>query len=128
MNYYFSKTVNESFDDVIAHLKEALGKEGFNILSDIDVQKELGDQLNVTFKRYHILGACNPLFVHKALLTVDKVGTLLPCNVIVQDSEHGQVEVAAVNPVASMQAIDNVALRDLAGQVQHKLEKIIGDL
>lgn len=128
MSYYFSKTLNETFDDAIAHLKEALQKEGFGILSDIDVQKALDSQLKVTFKKYRILGACNPLFAHKALLTEDKVGTLLPCNVIVQDNERGQVEVAAVNPIASMQAIDNVALRDLAGQVQHKLEKIIDGL
>jgi len=128
MNYYFSKTLNKSFEDAIVHIEKALKKEDFGILSDIDVQKALDNRLNVTFKKYRILGACNPLFAHKALLTEDKIGTLLPCNVIVQENEQGQVEVAAVNPIASMRAIDNVALRDLAGQVQQKLEKVIDGL
>lgn len=128
MNYYYSKTLDESFNSALSNVKKALREEGFGILSDIDVQKALNDKLNVTFKAYRILGACNPLFAHKALLTEDKIGTMLPCNVIVQDKGEGKVEVAAVKPIDSMQAIDNHALKDLAGQVQNKLEKVIDRL
>ena len=128
MKYYFSKTVNLSFDDAIEKVMAELKKEGFGVLTDIDVKQTLKKKLDVDFKKYRILGACNPPFAYKALQVEDKIGTMLPCNVIVQEIDEGQVEVAAIDPVASMQAVSNPALKDVAEKVQAKLKKVIENI
>jgi uncharacterized protein (DUF302 family) len=128
MGYYFSKTLDMQFDDAIAHVTEELKKEGFGVLTEIDVRATLKKKLDVDFRNYRILGACNPPFAHKALLAEDKIGTMLPCNVIVQETDEGTVEVAAIDPIASMMAIDNPALGDVAVAVQGKLKKVVDSL
>lgn len=125
MSYYFTKTVAASMDDVVVKVAGELKKEGFGILTEIDVKETLKKKLNVDFKRYKILGACNPPFAYKALLAEDKIGTMLPCNVIVQEHSGGKVEVAAVDPVASMQAVGNTALQEIATEIREKLKKVI---
>lgn len=124
MSYYFSKTVNLPFDEAIAKVTEELKKEGFGILTEIDVKETLKKKLDVDFRPYKILGACNPPFAYKALQAEEKIGTMLPCNVIVQQKEDG-VEIAAVDPVASMQAGDNPSLADIAQTIQSKLKNVI---
>lgn len=128
MNYYFNKTLKEDFDSVIEKVTEELKKEGFGILTEIDVRETLKKKLDVDFKKYRILGACNPPFAHKALEAEDKIGTMLPCNVIVQEISKGVVEVAAVNPMASMQAVENEKLMKIAQEITSKLENVIGKL
>lgn len=128
MSYYFNKTVDMTFDEAINKVTEELKKEGFGVLTEIDVTAALKKKINVDFKKYRILGACNPSFAYKALLAEDKIGTMLPCNVIVQEKEDGKIEVAAVNPVASMQAIKNENLGEIATTVQSKLKQVIENL
>jgi uncharacterized protein (DUF302 family) len=128
MKYYFSKTVILSFEDAIEKVIAELKKEGFGVLTDIDVKQTLKKKLDVDFKKYRILGACNPPFAYRALQVEDKIGTMLPCNVIVQEIEGGGVEVAAIDPMASMQAAANPALKDLAEEVQAKLKKVIENI
>lgn len=128
MSYYFNKTLKVSFDDALARAKEELKKEGFGILTEIDVQETLKKKLDVDFRKYRILGSCNPPYSYQALQAEDKVGTMLPCNVIVQELAEGNVEVAAIDPVASMQAIKNPELQGIAEQVQAKLKKVIDNL
>jgi uncharacterized protein (DUF302 family) len=128
MPYYFSKILNASFDDAVEKVTKELKKEGFGILTDIDVQGILKKKLNVDFQKYRILGACNPPVAYQALQAEDKIGTMLPCNVIVQEISEGRVEVAAVDPVASMMAIENLKLRDVAEQVRAKLKIVIDSL
>ena len=128
MQYYFSKTISASFDDAIQKITEALKAEGFGILTEIDIKATLKKKLDVDFYNYKILGACNPPFAYKALLADDKIGTMLPCNVIVQEKIPGQVEVSAVDPAASMQAIENKALNDIAAEIRGMLQKIIEQL
>jgi len=128
MSYLFSKTVAVSFDQAISRVTEELGKEGFGILTEIDVQATLKKKLDVDFRKYRILGACNPPFAYRALQAEAHIGVMLPCNVIVQEYEDGRVEVAAVDPIASMQAIDNADLADIAIQVRGKLRKVIDSL
>jgi len=128
MSYYFSKTLEISFDEAVTRVTEELKKEGFGILTDIDVKATLKKKLNVDFKNYRILGACNPPFAYQALQAEDKIGMMLPCNVIVREDEEGNVEVAAIDPIASMQAIHNPKLRDIAEQVQAKLKTVVGNL
>ncbi len=128
MSYYFSKTLNISFDEAISRVTEGLKKEGFGIMTEIDVKEALKKKLDVDFRKYRILGACNPSFAYKALQAEDKIGTMLPCNVIVQESSEGKVEIAAIDPIASMQAIKNPSLSSVAGQVQAKLKKVIEGL
>ena len=128
MEYYFSKTIADSFDNVIQKVTEALKAEGFGILTEIDIKATLKKKLDVDFYNYKILGACNPLYAYKALLAEDKIGAMLPCNVIVQEKESGQVEVSAVDPVASMQAIENDELAAIAEEVRNKLRKVIDNL
>src|SRR4030042_1173199 len=128
MSYYFSKILNVSFEEAISKVTDELKKEGFGILTDIDVKEALKKKLNVDFKKYRILGACNPPFAYQALLKEDKIGTMLPCNVIVQEISEGKVEVAAVDPIASMQAIENPELGEIATQVQAKLRKVVENL
>jgi uncharacterized protein (DUF302 family) len=128
MRYYFSKNLKMTFDEAVARVMDELKKEGFGILTDIDVQKTLKSKLNADFRKYRILGACNPPFAYKALLAEDKIGVMLPCNVIVQDMEGGMVEVAAIDPIASMQSIENTSLKEVAVQIQAKLSKVIENL
>jgi uncharacterized protein (DUF302 family) len=125
MEYYFSKTLNESFDNAIQKVIDALKAEGFGILTEIDIKATLKKKLDVDFYNYKILGACNPPFAYKALLAEDKIGTMLPCNVIVQEKVPGQIEVSAVDPAASMQAIENKDLQDIATEIRTKLQKVI---
>lgn len=127
MSYYFSKTISATFDDAIARVSDELKKEGFGILTEIDVKETLKKKLNADFHRYKILGACNPPFAYQALKAEDKIGTMLPCNVIVQETAGG-VEVAAVDPIASMAAVENPQLTEVAQQVQAKLRKVIDGL
>lgn len=128
MIYYFSKTLSISFDDAVALVTEELKKEGFGILTEIDVQATLKKKLDVNFKKYRILGACNPSFAYKALQAEDRIGLMLPCNVIVMEIPDDQIEVSAIDPAASMQAIDNPELRDVAEQVRAKLKSVIDNL
>lgn len=128
MSYYFSKTVDFSFDEAVAKVTADLKKEGFGILTEIDVKQTLKEKLNVDFRRYRILGACNPPFAYKALQAEDWIGLLMPCNVVVQERPDGTVEVAAVDPLASMSAVDSPALRDLAGEVREKLRSVVDSL
>ncbi len=128
MSYYFSTIVDCSFDDAVARVTEELQKEGFGILSEINVQEALKKKLGVDFKRYLILGACNPPFAYEALKLEEKIGTMLPCNVIVLEKEDGRIEISAVDPKASMQAIANPGLQDIVGEVQAKLKKVIAAL
>lgn len=128
MNYYFSKTLKISFEEAIARVTEALKKDSFGILTEIDVKETLKKKLNVDFRKYRILGACNPPFAYKALQAEDKIGLMLPCNVIVQELPGGNIEVAAIDPVASMAAIDNSKLREVGEQVRSKLKAVIDNL
>jgi uncharacterized protein (DUF302 family) len=121
MEYYFSKTLNESFDDAVKLTIEALKNEGFGVISEINMHEKLKEKLGVDFKRYKILGACNPPLAYKALQAEEKIGTMLPCNVLVIEQGQNKIEIAAVNPVASMQAITNPALGDVAHEVTNKL-------
>jgi uncharacterized protein (DUF302 family) len=125
MSYYFSKTLQMPFDEAITRVTEELKKDGFGVLTEIDVRATLKKKLDVDFRNYRILGACNPPFAHRALLAEDKIGTMLPCNVIVQEIGEGSVEVAAIDPIASMQAIDNPGLGEIAQQVQAMLKLIV---
>jgi len=125
MSYHISKTVSMSFDEAIAKVKEELGKEGFGVLTEIDVKGTLKKKLDVDFKKYTILGACNPTFACKVLQMEDKIGTMLPCNVLVQENAQGQIEVSAIDPIQSMMAIDNPNLMEVAKQVKGKLTRVI---
>ncbi|HLV43013.1 MAG TPA: DUF302 domain-containing protein [Brumimicrobium sp.] len=125
MNYYFNKTIKGNFDEVIAKVTAELKTEGFGVLTEIDMKKTLKSKLDVDLRNYKILGACNPTFAYKALQAEDKIGTMLPCNVIVQELEDGVIEVAAVNPMASMQAVENDKLKGVAGDVTLMMENVI---
>jgi uncharacterized protein (DUF302 family) len=128
MNYYISKTIDQNFEDAIQLVTEKLNEEGFGVLTEIDVKETLKKKLDVDFKKYKILGACNPNFAHQALLKEDKIGAMLPCNVIVEEHKDGTVEVSAVNPLASMQAVDNPELKNIADTVNNKLTAVIDGL
>ena len=125
MSYYFSKKVNIPYEEAIIKVSEELKKEGFGILTEIDVKETLKKKLDVDFHKYKILGACNPQYAYKALQAEDKIGLMLPCNVIVQETPDGLVEVAAIDPIASMQAVENNELGEVASGVQSKLKKVI---
>lgn len=128
MKYYHAKTLkNVSFDEAIQKITDALKEEGFGILTEIDVKETMKKKLDEDFRPYRILGACNPPFAHKALIAEDKIGAMLPCNVIVQQVGEG-IEVAAVDPVASMQAVDNKGLSEIAKEIQSKLKLVIESL
>ena len=128
MSYYFSAVLSVPFDAAVQRVVEALKQEGFGIITEIDVKDTLKKKINVDFHRYRILGACNPTLAYEALQLEDKVGTMLPCNVIVQEIAQDRTEVAAIDPVASMQAIDNPQLKQAALKVQVKLHKVIESL
>ena len=127
MSYHFSKKLDVPFDQAVSRVTEALKREGFGVLTDVDVAATLKAKLGEEFRPYRILGACNPKLAYRALQLEDKIGTMLPCNVIVQQHEGG-VEVSAVNPVASMQAIKNPGLAEVAKEVQAKLRRIVNEL
>ena len=128
MSYYFSKILPIGFDEAVRRTTDVLKREGFGIITEIDVKDTLKKKINVDFRSYRILGACNPALAHEALQIEDKVGTMLPCNVVVQDIGGGRSEVAAIDPVASMQAIDNPRLKEAAARVQAALKKVIASL
>jgi len=125
MSYYISKNYDGSFDEAIQKVTDELKKEGFGVLTEIDVKDTFKKKLDIDFKKYRILGACNPKMAHQALTTEDKIGTMLPCNVIVEEHEDGTVEVSAVDPVASMQVVNNDNLKSIATQVKEMLTKVI---
>ena len=126
-SYHFSKRLDVPFDTAVTHVIEGLKREGFGILTEIDVKSTLKNKLGEDFRPYRILGACNPPIAFRALQLEDKIGTMLPCNVIVQE-HHDGVEASAVDPVASMQAIENTGLADVAKEVRAKLKKVIDGL
>lgn len=128
MSYYFSKTLTLSFDEAVRRVTEALKEQGFGIISDIDVKDTFKKKINVDFRNYRILGACNPAFAHEALSVEDKIGAMLPCNVVVQDAGGGKTEVAAVDPVASMQAVKNPRLNETAAKVRERLKRAVESL
>tara|TARA_R110000824_G_scaffold48565_3_gene137089 strand:- start:707 stop:1147 length:441 start_codon:yes stop_codon:yes gene_type:complete len=128
MSYYMAVKLKTSFDEAIERTEAALNTEGFGVLTRVDVQETLKAKINVDFRPYTILGACNPALAHEALQLEDKVGTMLPCNLVVQQKGDGEVEVAAINPVASMQAIDNPQLKKAAAAVRDKLSRVIDSL
>lgn len=126
MAYYYNTVLSDlTFEEAVHKTTEGLKKEGFGVLTEIDIKATLKKKLNVDFNNYKILGACNPDFAHKALLAEDKIGTMLPCNVIVQEKENGLIEVSAVDPMASMQAVNNPDLMGIAGDVSEKLKRVI---
>jgi uncharacterized protein (DUF302 family) len=128
MGYYFSKILHLGFEESINAVTEALKTEGFGVISTIDMQAKLKEKLGVDFKKYTILGACNPPYAYNTLQVEEKIGVMLPCNIVVIDKENGTTEVAAVDPLASMMAVQNVALEPLATEVTIKLKKVINSL
>lgn len=128
MTYHFSKIVDLPFDAAVTAATESLKRQGFGVLTQIDVKETLRKKLDVAFRPYLILGACNPVMAHQALQLEDKIGTMLPCNVVVQQHDDGKVEISAVDPIASMKAIENPALGEVATKVRTMLERVIADL
>lgn len=128
MEYYFSKTLKKSFEESVIRTSEVLKSQGFGIISEIDIQAKMKEKLGVDFKKYLILGACSTSHAYRALQAEDKIGTMLPCNVIVIEQGEGMTEVAAINPVASMMAIANPTLGPIANEVGENLKKVIADL
>lgn len=128
MEYYLTKTLTISFEDAISKVTEELKKEGFGILTEIDVKEVLKKKLNVDFKRYKILGACNPAFSYQALQIEDKIGLMLPCNTIVTENNEGKIEISIINPVATMKTVSNPGLEKVASEVLKKLKIVIGNL
>ncbi len=128
MSYFFSKTVDISFTKAISRVIEELKREGFGILTEIDIKETFKRKLDVDFPEYTILGACNPPFAYRALQAEPKIGLMLPCNVIIRELNDGKIEVAAVDPLASMQSIENKELQSIAGEIQLKLKKVIEQL
>ena len=128
MSYNFSKTVNVGFDDAVASTKEALKRHSFGVLTQIDMRDILKKRLNVDFRPYLILGVCNPQLTYRALRVEDKIGTMLPCNIVLQQHEDGRVEISAVDPVASMQAITNVEVGQVAQDVRSQLQRVVDEV
>lgn len=128
MSYSFDIKTKLSFEEAVSKTKAHLAAEGFGVLTEINVKQTLRKKLDVDFRKYIILGACNPTFAYQALLAENKIGTMLPCNIIVQELESGEVEISAIDPQASMQAVDNLALTDIAAQVRRKLQKVIAHI
>lgn len=129
MDYYFSKTLTDTtFDKAVERITQTLKEEGFGILTEIDIKATLKKKLDVDFPNYKILGACSPSFAYKALQAEDKIGTMLPCNVIVREAREGLIEVAAIDPVVSMMGVGNEALAGIADEVRSKLRKAVENL
>ena len=125
MKYYIEKTTNYTFDEAVEKVTEELKKEGFGVLSEINIHEQLKEKLEVDFRKYKILGACSPANAYKALQFENRIGTMLPCNVIVQELDDGKTEVAAVDPVASMMAVDNSKLTEIATEIKEKLQRVV---
>ena len=128
MSYYFSKMVEMPFVQAVQHVTDALASKGFGVLTTIDVRATMKTKLDIDFRPYTILGACNPEFAHKALQAEDMIGTMLPCNVVIQEVGKGVVEVSAVDPLASMMAVGNPKLASIAGEVRDLLKQVISGL
>lgn len=128
MAYHNSKIVDYTFDEAILKVTEELKKEGFGVLTEIDVKETLKKKLDVDFRKYKILGACNPPFAYQALQTEETLGVLLPCNVVVQEKENGKVQVSAVNPMESMQMVKNPAMEEVASKISSKLQNVLQNL
>ncbi len=128
MSYYIATQVEGPFEKAVEMAIEALAAEGFGVLTDIDVKATMREKLDIDYRNYRILGACNPSFAHRALEVEDKIGIMLPCNVIVQETNSGAIEIAAVDPVSSMQAVANPALDEIAGEIQQRLRRVIASL
>ena len=128
MKYYFNRTIEGDFDTIMKKVIKELEKEGFGVLTEINVNETFKTKLDVDFRRYHILGACNAPYAHKAIQAEDKIGSMLPCNVILQETGTNQVEVAAVNPIASMQAVENDDLKDIAMEISKKLLRVVENI
>lgn len=128
MSYNISKKVEGSFDDTVNKVTEELKKEGFGIISEIDLKEKFKEKLNVDFRNYKILGACNPALAFKAIQQEDKIGTMLPCNILIQEHENGEVEVSAINPLASIGAVNNESLQSIAAEVTGKLRVAIENI
>lgn len=125
MNYYFAKEVDLTFEETLVRVTDELKQEGFGVLTEIDVKATIKKKLDKDFRKYHILGACNPPFAYQALLSEPHIGLMLPCNVVVQEGESGKTLVSAIDPVASMQAVENETLGEIADEVRMKLRKVI---
>jgi uncharacterized protein (DUF302 family) len=128
MKYYFENILKTDFETAVSKTREALKSEGFGVLTEIDINEKLKEKLNIDFRKYKILGACNPSYAYKALEMEDKIGVMLPCNVIIQEKPDGTIEVAAIDPVASMMAIENPKLKDIATEIRRKLKNVIDTL
>ena len=128
MSYYINKIIEMPFDETVEAVTKALSEQGFGILTDIDIQATLKKKLETDFRQYRILGACNPQFAHKALQVEDKIGVMLPCSVIIQDTPDGKVEVAAMDPAAAMESRSNPGLSEIARKVRDRLAAAIDDL
>ena len=128
MKYYISKKISTDFDQAVQLVTESLKKEGFGVLTEINIQEKLKEKLNLDFRKYKILGACNPGYAYKALQLEDKIGVMLPCNVIIQETKNGAIEVAAVNPIVSMSGINNPKLMEIAVEIEKKLKTVIDKL
>lgn len=125
VSYYFSKILRVPFEEAVRRTTEALKQEGFGIITEIDVRDTLKKKLDISFRPYRILGACNPRMAYEALQLEDKIGTMLPCNVVVHELAAGRIEIAAIDPVASMQAVENLGLRETAAAVRDKLKRVV---
>jgi uncharacterized protein (DUF302 family) len=128
MTYHFSKTVNMNFDDAVVSAKEALRRHNFRVISEIDMKDNFKKALNVDFRPYLILGACNPQLSYRALQAEDKIGTMLPCNIVLQQQEDGRVEVSAIDPVASMQAVTHIVINQVAQEIRSHLERVVDEV
>ena len=125
MAYYSSKTIQTTFDDAVEKVTKALSSEGFGVISEVDLHEKIKNKLGVDFKKYRILGACNPAYSYRALQAEDKIGVMLPCNVLVIEQGYNQIEIAAVNPADAMLAVDNDVVKDVASEVGEKLKKAL---
>jgi uncharacterized protein (DUF302 family) len=128
MTYHFTKEMDADFDEAIERVTHELKKEGFGVLTDIDVKATLKKKIDIDFRRYRILGACNPPFAHRAMMEEPNIGLMLPCNVVVQELDDGKVRISAIDPVASMMAVKNPALGEIADQVREKMKNVISSL
>lgn len=128
MQYYISTKISSGFDQAIQRVTESLKKEGFGVLTEINVRDKMKEKLDIDFRNYIILGACNPQYAYKALQQEDKIGTMLPCSVIVQELGNNEIEVAAIDPVASMLAVENEEVGKIAAQIKEMLARVIADL
>ncbi|MGQ9897268.1 MAG: DUF302 domain-containing protein [Acidobacteriota bacterium] len=128
MSYYFTKKTSLGYEQALARVQEELKKEGFGVITEIDIKETLKKKLNVDFRKYKILGACNPSFAHQALQIESYIGVMLPCNVIVQELRDGQTEVSAINPIENMKSVQNAQLEQIGEQVADKLRSVIGRL